>query len=57
MRHRRDTEDKGVTYKVFRTQVGHRARSENCQIRPRRCNYLLTGPGETILDILGQKTP
>jgi hypothetical protein len=31
-----------------------------CQIRtnvPRRCNYLLTGPGETILDILGRKKP
>ncbi len=30
--------------------------SQECQIRknvPRRCNYLLTGPGETILDILG----
>jgi hypothetical protein len=24
---------------------------------PRRCNYLLTGSGETILDILGRKKP
>src|SRR5260370_33032165 len=34
----------------------HPDSAASCQIRtnvPRRCNYLLTGSGETILDILG----